>query len=920
MIMVTDAWLAQMEESTDYVETVIITLSDNTQITLGRDDLRFGDNISSGSESNSVPLGEAICKTCTIHIDNSDGTYDNTNFLGATIVIKASMYLTEMEWTEEIVLGTFYVSEPQETGTVIEITGVDAMHKADKPFAVPQALPMTAANVFANACQQSGLQYASLTFYNYDFQISTIPTGLTCRQVIGYIALIACGNAVIDANNCVDILTYYFQPVEDYPDDWVYPVFKNWVSPPNLYANDITITGVKTVVTSATGEETTYIQGTDDYAVSFTNPLITGHEQEVVEDIWSTIAGIPFFPFSGSHTGYPMVEFMDSCIVIDIKGGIHYSFVTQFEFTFLGTTQISNTLPPPLTKQSVIPTEAAKVEQRTHEAIKSETTRIDTAIANINQRISGMSGLYITEVEQQGGGVVIYQHDKPTLAESQKIWMETAETRAVSLDGGQTWTAGITADGNAIVRILTAVGISASWIDTGTLQVSNNNGDILFLASVDTGTVNIAGWVVSPYSFKATNNGLTTGLQIPSHGVYAIAVGSPNETSWGNAPFRVTHTGAMYAANAEINGSIRTVADGRYTEIKGGYFRCGKIDTNGDIQTGSIRPIAWGDDYANLEGVLVGATENAKYLVLGYSSGSSWIGSIIINNGLNPHGYTQRVIIDTTSAFRRGATFYELATFKGVLNLSSGDNIKAQLKNVDVSDGTTTSQCQGMIINNYGLVLGRYSNHDGGTQVVNYVLNNGCNRNGHTERHHILGTVYFDSAITFNNVTITQPTAGGVEAIKADCRLLLGDVAVIAGYKMRVAAVGTTAGSIYCEGSISCTSLSQRSDEKLKDITEYDERYTDVLDDLVPINYTWKDLKGNKEHVGLGARHTKAVIDDAGLTNSGLVCVEPDTDEYSINYSELTVMLLAKVQQQQKTIDALESRIKRLETLVEGLL
>lgn len=919
MIMVTDAWLAQMEESTDYVETVIITLADNTQITLGRDDLRFGDSITSGSESNSVPIGEAVCKTCTIHIDNSDGTYDNTNFLGASIVVKVSMYLTEMEWTEEIILGTFYVAEPQETGTVIEVTGVDAMHKADKPFAVPQTLPVTAATLYQNACTQAGLQYSTLTFYNYDFVINSVPTGLTCRQVIGYIAMIACGNAVINTDNRVDILTYYFPDPEDYPDDWVYPVFKNWVQPPNLYANDITITGVKTVFTSPTGEETTYTQGTDEYVVVIDNPLITGKEQDVVDDIWSTISGISFFPFSGSHTGYPMAEFMDSCIVVDVKGGIHYSFVTQFEFTFLSTTQISNTLPPPIMQNSSIPSESSQVERKTHEAIKTEVTRIDTAIDDINTRISGMSGMYITEVSQPGGGVVIYQHDKPTLAESQKIWMETAETRAVSMDGGQTWVAGVTADGQAIVRHLAAEGVSASWIDTGTLQVSNSNGDILLLASVDTGTVNIAGWVVSPYSFKATNNGLTTGMQIPSHGVYAIAVGSPNETSWGSAPFRVTHAGAMYAANAEINGSIRTVDDGRYTEVKGGYFRCGKVDTNGDIQTGSLRPIAWGDDYANYEGVLLGATQNAKYLVLGYYN-SGWIGAIIINNGLNPHGYTQRIIMDETSAFHKSTTFYGYATFRSNLNLNIGDETHARIMQVSISDGTTSRACKSLCVNGYGFALCRYTSHDWDSVETSYVFNNGSNPSGRTQVHHILGTVYFNSTITFRNVAISQPTISGVEAVKMDCRLLLGDLTIIAGYKMRVAAVGTTAGSIYCEGSISCTSLTQRSDEKLKNITEYDSRYTDVLDELEPINFTWKDLKGDREHVGLGARQTKAILDAAGLTNSGLVQVEPDIDEYSINYSELTVMLLAKVQKQQKTIEELENRLNRLETLLEGLL
>ena len=349
-----------------------------------------------------------------------------------------------------------------------------------------------------------------------------------------------------------------------------------------------------------------------------------------------------------------------------------------------------------------------------------------------------------------------------------------------------------------------------------------------------------------------------------------------------------------------------------------------------------MRPIAWGDDYANYEGVLLGATENAKYLVLGYYN-SGWIGAIIINNGLNPYGYTQRIIMAVSTAIRGEATFYNFAAFTNnvrfdaivrfndMVNLYSGDTIKAQIRNANVSDGTTTLQCQGLYVNNYGFVLARYPDHDVTSYTVGYVYNNGCNRNGHTERHHVLGTVYFDSNITFKNVTIEQNTYGSssgntVQAVKINGNFIVGNNGNMAGYRMRVDSIGTDPGSIYCDGKISCTSLTQRSDEKLKNITEYDDRYTEVLDELEPINFTWKDLKGDREHVGLGARQTKAILDAAGLTNSGLVQVEPDIDEYSINYSELTVILLAKVQKQQKTIEELENRLNRLETLLEGLL
>jgi hypothetical protein len=52
----------------------------------------------------------------------------------------------------------------------------------------------------------------------------------------------------------------------------------------------------------------------------------------------------------------------------------------------------------------------------------------------------------------------------------------TAEAWAVSTDGGQHWNGGMTVDGDVIARILTATGINADWINTGTIVGERING------------------------------------------------------------------------------------------------------------------------------------------------------------------------------------------------------------------------------------------------------------------------------------------------------------------------------------------------------------------------------------------------------------------------------------------------------------
>lgn len=71
----------------------------------------------------------------------------------------------------------------------------------------------------------------------------------------------------------------------------------------------------------------------------------------------------------------------------------------------------------------------------------------------------------------------------------------------------------------------------------------------------------IGNWNISSASISATANNAntgnvdrTTGLQWPGSGVWAIAVGATNASSWATAPFRVNHKGDMYATSGKIGG------------------------------------------------------------------------------------------------------------------------------------------------------------------------------------------------------------------------------------------------------------------------------------------------------------------------------------------------------------------------------
>lgn len=70
---------------------------------------------------------------------------------------------------------------------------------------------------------------------------------------------------------------------------------------------------------------------------------------------------------------------------------------------------------------------------------------------------------------------VSYLHAKPTPEESTNIRKMTGDVFGVSSDGGQTWNACLDASGNAVMNILSVIGIDASWINADNLTAVSAN-------------------------------------------------------------------------------------------------------------------------------------------------------------------------------------------------------------------------------------------------------------------------------------------------------------------------------------------------------------------------------------------------------------------------------------------------------------
>lgn len=486
MINVSSEFKQLMEQRTDFRENAEITLLDGIVLTLSEKDFCISENsIVDGAGSSSFPLGVAIQRYAELELDNHDDHLADYDFLGA----KVRLYLTfELSaTTEKIEYGTFTVIEPETYGSTVIIKAVDDMYRADKPYSAKLMYPQSLASILDDSCATCGIELGTLTFPNSDFVVQQKPSeDYTHRQVIGWIAMLAGGNARISRFGKLEIIPYDFT----FPDD--IPTLKNFKSL-KTGTSDIEITGVKTSIKGGVNEaDVEYFCGTDGYVISIKNPLISGAEQDAVDLIGGALIGGQFRNFEADHIAYPIAEFMDPVRIKDRKGNIYQSILTDIDFTFFGFTVLKNSSTAPARNNSKYSSESAEAYIEAKKLVNEERTARETALQNLANRLATSSGLYMTKESQEDGSIIYYMHDKPLLEDSGIVWKLTAEAVGISTDGGKTYPYGLDVSGTAVLERIYTVGLNADYINSGSITAKDAEGNIVFSVNVATGEVMVS--------------------------------------------------------------------------------------------------------------------------------------------------------------------------------------------------------------------------------------------------------------------------------------------------------------------------------------------------------------------------------------------------------------------------------------------
>lgn len=255
----------------------------------------------------------------------------------------------------------------------------------------------------------------------------------------------------------------------------------NETSTADIDTDDIVITGVQVTNMPLEGEENTVLVGTDTYVVDIRdNPLIqAGMETTVANNILDNIVGMRFRTLECSILSNPAIEAGDVAVVGDYKLNYYTCFVSNYSFCPDGLSTISCDAMSTNRQRSSVASASAQLLSKSKKWIANEKSAREIALDNLATITANSLGFFSTDVVQSSGGVIRYMHNKPSLEESDTQWKITEQGFVVSTDFGETWNAGFDKDGNAVVNVLSAVGINAEWIKVGVLEGQTLRGGLV---------------------------------------------------------------------------------------------------------------------------------------------------------------------------------------------------------------------------------------------------------------------------------------------------------------------------------------------------------------------------------------------------------------------------------------------------------
>lgn len=551
----------------------------------------------------------------------------------------------ENKHIESIKKGVFYVDSQNFNGGVVSLTCYDKLMVFNADY-TGSSVTMPASQWINELANRHGLSVKNSRFNNSTLEL-TLPTDKTYTdlQLLNYILQCTGNYAKIDEDELLEISWYDVGKINSYnaidagdfnnpsvdivdagnvadmedvatiysggtfeerkDDKYTIHIFNN----PTVDIDDVVVTGVRTIL----DDDTSVLAGSEGYVLKVEkNPFINSdNQQDITERLWEVCQGLTFRPMSITTLNDPLIQTGD-IMQVQIKGNAYTSLVTSISYTQGGHTQIKCSAESPTKNSTKIGSKPLGVDKKVNGIVDKRLTAYDIGIQMLTNLITQSMGLYETAEVQEDGSTIYIMHDKPNLSDSMKLWKMTADGFVVSNDGGVTWNSGWDVNGNAVMNILSVIGINFDWAKGGTLTLGGENNVNGRLSIKNALNQTIGTWDVDGINAEQGNIG---GWYILSDGGLSsdpIYLNGKCYKSWMNTPHSAVDNTWIFSTQVGTNalnlyGSWRVNIHGQmaflYSDeigVKGGIVRSIPILDKEGLDAKAVAEIYWDSSISKL--------------------------------------------------------------------------------------------------------------------------------------------------------------------------------------------------------------------------------------------------------------------------------------------------------------------------------
>ncbi|WP_111930364.1 hypothetical protein [Clostridium tertium] len=242
-----------------------------------------------------------------------------------TSTIKVEIGLKIGNTIEYIPMGIYNIDDIEKTDYTIKITAFDNMMKFERNFTTTLGDTLTLQQVASELTRITGVQFTG----NLPAYTVKKLEGFSCREVLGYVASVCGGNAIITRDGKFTIVT---------PKDNSYSIgTSNYFE----YKREETKYKIGKISCQA-GEEVLSkgSLGADSMELEFENPWVTN---SILQDIYNKLNGFEYLGYSMKWQGDPSIDVGDIVTITDKKGVVRKHPILSQKFTYTGglTSEIS---------------------------------------------------------------------------------------------------------------------------------------------------------------------------------------------------------------------------------------------------------------------------------------------------------------------------------------------------------------------------------------------------------------------------------------------------------------------------------------------------------------------------------------------------------------------------------------------------